>query len=134
MNSKAAKIVVLVIGIFIGYVIGEGRIAVAPTVTNTASVASSSKIPEVKEFSLKVIDRKITEGSGDIQVQEGDVVNMSITVNEDEELHLHGYDKTVELTKDTPATLTFIANITGRFPFELEHSKTELGAVSVLPK
>ncbi len=134
MNSKTVKVVVLAVGVCIGYFIAQGHTAVAPTVAGTASVASSTKIPEVKEFSLKVADRKLVEGKGDIEVREGDVVNIMIVVNEDEELHLHGYDKAVDLTKDATGTLTFIASITGRFPFELEHSKTELGAVSVLPR
>ena len=134
MHSRGRKIAVLVIGIFIGYVIGESSIAAPPTTTNTASVVMRDKIPEVKEFSIKISDRKIVVGNGDIRVREGDVVSIAIVVNEEEELHLHGYDKAVELAKDATGTLTFIANSTGRFPFELEHSKTELGAVSVLPK
>ena len=136
-DSVTLKIIVLIIGIFIGYAFAHSRIAVAPTLGGAASTtraASEKQIPDVKQFNLKVIDRVFTEGSGDITVHEGDVVSMTITVNEDEELHVHGYDKAVDLTKDTPSTLTFIANISGRFPFELEHSKTELGAFSVLPK
>ena len=134
MHSRGRKIVVLVIGIFIGYVIGESSIAAPPTTTNTASVVMSDKIPEVKEFSIKISNRKMLVGNGDIRVREGDVVSIAIVVNEEEELHLRGYDKAVELAKDVTGTLTFIANIIGRFPFELEHSKTELGVVSVLPK
>ena len=134
MHSRGQKITVLVIGIFIGYVIGESSIAAPPTTTNTASVVMIDKIPEVKEFSIKISDGKIVAGNGDIKVREGDVVSIAIVANEEEELHLHGYDKAVELAKDATGTLTFMANITGRFPFELEHSKTELGAVSVLPK
>ena len=94
----------------------------------------SDKIPEVKEFSLQIANRKIVAGSGNIEVREGDVVNITIVVSEDEEMHLHRYDKSVDLIKDISGTLTFIASMTGRFPFELEHSKTELGVVSVVPK
>lgn len=136
-DSVALKIIMLSIGIFIGYAFAHSRIAVAPTLGSAASIteaASEKQIPDVKQFNLKVTDRVLTEGSGDITVHEGDVVSVTITVNEDEELHVHGYDKVVDLTRDTPSTLTFIANISGRFPFELEHSKTKLGVVSVLPK
>ncbi len=134
MHSRRQKIAVLVIGIFIGYVIGENSISSPPATVHTASVVMSDKIPEVKEFSIKIVGRKIVAGSGNIEVREGDVVNITIVVNEDEEVHLYGYDKAVDLTKDIPATFTFIANISGRFPFELEHSKTELGEVSVVPR
>ena len=134
MNSNLLKAAVLCIGVFIGYLIGQGHTAGAPTITDTASVANSAKIPDVKEFSLQIANRKMVAGSGNIEVREGDVVNITIVVSEDEEVHLHGYDKAVDLIKDIPGTLTFIASMTGRFPFELEHSKTELGVVSVEPK
>lgn len=134
MNSNILKITVLFIGVFIGYLIGQGHTASAPTITDTASVANSAKIPDVKEFTLHIVDQKIVEGSGDIEVRQGDVVSITIVINEDEEVHIHGYDKSTDLTRDIPGTLTFIANSRGRFPFELEHSKTELGAVSVVAK
>jgi len=47
-------------------------------------------------------------------VLKGDDVVIKITTDEDEELHLHGYDKSVELKKDQPAELSFNANLTGR--------------------
>ena len=137
MHSHLNKFLVLVVGIIIGYFLASSAgIAVAPTHTSSSTIdhISVKSEPEIKEVTLKVVDRKVIEGSGDITVREGDVVSMTIVANEDEELHLHGYDKTVDLTKNEPSTLTFIANISGKFPFELEHSKTELGAVSVLPK
>lgn len=65
---------------------------------------------------------------------EGDNVEIKITVDEDEELHLHGYNKMVDLTSGKAGKLDFVANLTGRFPYELEHSKTEIGALEVSPK
>ena len=76
MNSNLLKAAVLCIGAFIGYLIGQGHTAGAPTITDTASVVNSAKIPDVKEFSLQIANRKIVAGSGNIEVREGDVVNL----------------------------------------------------------
>ena len=87
-----------------------------------------------KNFDLVVKNKKLASGSANLKVTEGDQVTINITNDEDEELHLHGYDKSVDLETSKSAQLTFTANLTGRFPFELEHSKTELGALEVQPK
>ena len=65
---------------------------------------------------------------------EGDNITIKITSDQEEELHIHGYDNSVDLQKDIPAQLSFTANITGRFIYELEKSETEIGVLEVLPK
>lgn len=62
------------------------------------------------------------------------MVRITITADEDEEFHVHGYDESVQLTAGEPAELTFMAGASGRFPIELEESKTELGALEVQPQ
>lgn len=103
-----------------------------------AAPAQTSETPAVaatttKTFDLVVENRAIISGPTTLSVNEGDTVTINITVDEDEELHLHGYDKSIELEKGVPGSLTFEATASGRFPFELEHSKTDLGAVEVAP-
>lgn len=87
-----------------------------------------------KTFDLIIKDKKLTSDPETISVMEGDSVTINIISDEDEELHLHGYDKSVDLEKDKPATLTFEANLTGHFPYELEKSKIEIGALEVSPE
>ncbi len=86
-----------------------------------------------RHFDLVVEQKKVVSGDTTLSVKKGDVVTITITVDEPEELHLHGYDVSVDLEPGIPATLRFVANITGRFMFEFEKSKTELGAVEVHP-
>ncbi len=125
--------VVVLIGLF--YLL---KPKAAPTPSNiptpTTESTTSAQPANVKTFTLVVKNRKLVSSPDTLQVTEGDQVTINITADEDEELHLHGYDKSVDLTKDQSASLAFTANLTGRFPFELEHSKTELGALEVQPK
>lgn len=101
-----------------------------------ASVSSPQTSPQSnnKTFELTVKDKKLVSGPETLKVTQGDNVTIKITNDEDEELHLHGYDKSVDLAKDKPAELVFTANLTGRFIFELEHSKTDIGALEVSPR
>ena len=101
---------------------------------SSGQTAAVDTVPQVKTFEILVKNRKIVSGSDTLQVNEGDNVVIKITVDEPEELHLHGYDKSVDLEKDVQGELPFTASLTGRFPFELENSKTDLGILEVQPK
>src|SRR3989338_7485480 len=82
--------------------------------------------PEIKTktFTLVVKGRKLVSGPETITVTQDDEVVIKITADEPEEFHIHGYDKFVDLKKDEEGELAFTANLTGRFHFELEKSKT----------
>ncbi len=86
-----------------------------------------------KVFNLEIEDRKIVSGPTTLQVSANNSVTIKIKSDENEEFHLHGYDRSVDLNPDTESELNFTADLTGRFMFELENSKTELGALEVQP-
>lgn len=88
---------------------------------------------EERVFEIVIKSRKLISGSNVLQVKEGDSVNMKITIDENEELHLHGYDKSIDLVKDVQSSLSFTASLTGSFHFELEKSGIEVGTLEVLP-
>lgn len=85
-------------------------------------------------FELGIQGKKLVSGPATIKVNQDDEVTIKITSDESEEFHIHAYDNSVELEPGKQATLTFKANLSGRFPFELENSKTEIGALEVQPK
>ncbi len=86
------------------------------------------------DFEIIIKDKKLISGPATIQVSEGDEITIKVTSDEPEELHVHGYDKSIGLEPDIPATLTFITDTSGRFPFELENSQVEIGILEVQPK
>jgi hypothetical protein len=96
---------------------------------------TSRPVPsENKTFTLIVQNRKLVSGPEILSANQGDSVTIHITVDEDEELHLHGYNLHVDLKKGIPGSLSFVASSSGRFPYELEHSSTEIGALEVQPR
>ena len=125
--------VIVLIGLF--YLLKPKSIPpTAPANSMPESTSSSQTATSAKIFDLIIKNKKLTAGPDTLKVTEGDEVTINITSDEAEEFHLHGYDKSVELEASKEAQLTFSANLTGRFPFELEKSKTELGALEVSPK
>lgn len=88
----------------------------------------------VQQFALKVVHKKLASGPVVLSVQEGDAVAITIVCDQAEELHLHGYNRKLELQANVPSTLEFVADRSGRFEYELEHSGIELGALEVQPR
>jgi hypothetical protein len=90
--------------------------------------------PSNKEFVLQLKDANLVAGPNVLTVQQGDTVTIKITADAEEEFHLHGYDRSVDLVPDQEVSLTFVADLSGRFPYELEKSKIEIGALEVFPQ
>lgn len=129
--------VLLVGGLY--YVLNPQTNTPSVTPQNSEETTQPSKPQNVmtsnkKVFTLVVKEKKLISANPTLKVLQGDDVTISITSDEADELHLHGYDESVELEKDKQASLSFIADKTGRFSFELEQSHLELGAVEVQPK
>lgn len=91
----------------------------SPPATSPASPAPAS--------SVVPIDLEITHGSVHgpglkVQIPLGSVVRLTIRSDQADELHIHGYDTSVELQASQPATVEFPASIPGVFEVELHHN------------
>jgi hypothetical protein len=69
-----------------------------------------------------------------LQVRAGETVELEVTSPRDDELHLHGYDLSLQLKAGVPGTLRFTAEHAGRFDVELHHAHAELAVLEVQPR
>ncbi len=127
MNTK------IFIGILAVVVLGVAGWYMLNDRTEAPTPVSSAPQAQTKNFTLRIAERKIIEGPTTLTVKQGDTVTIAITADEADEFHIHGYDQSAELEPGVETTLTYTASASGRFPFELEKSGTELGAIEVLP-
>ncbi len=96
--------------------------------------ATTVSTPQPASYTIVIKNKKLVEGPEIITVKEGEDVILKVTSDVADELHLHGYDKSIDLEKDKKGVLSFTANLTGRFVYELENSKVDIGAIEVQPK
>ncbi len=89
--------------------------------------------PTTRTFNLTVVHGAL-QGEHTLTASQGDTLIFSITADEPEEFHLHGYDRLISLTPGQASTLTVAANQSGHFTFELEQSSRELGSLDVYPR
>jgi heme/copper-type cytochrome/quinol oxidase subunit 2 len=139
-NSKKYNIILILSGIallwglFYVFMPKEESLNNAPEPATQQQTVSPTEVSNIKTFDLVINGKKITSGDSVLKVNLNDEVTINVTSDEAEELHIHGYDNSVELVPSQKAELKFTANISGRFPFELENSGTELGSIEVQPK
>ena len=71
-------------------------------------------------------DNKVVSGPTSIKVTKGDHVRIVVSTDQEDDLHLHGYDieKTAEPGK--PVTFVFDATIEGKFELE-SHTAEDAG-------
>lgn len=124
----AAGILILA-GLFVLF-----RPAPEPQTPPATAAPSPSPVATPAVFELVVRDGKLVSGPGTLRVTQGDALTIRITADVAEELHLHGYDMTVDLVAGKPAELSLVADRSGRFEYELEKSRLELGTLEVLPQ
>ena len=88
--------------------------------------------PTKRSFDLEI------RGDGmeprEVSVREGDRVSMTITADRPVEVHVHGYDLEHEIEPQAPTELSFVADLTGRFPMEDHETEEELGVLVVGPR
>ena len=69
-----------------------------------------------KIIDIRIENRKIVSPMGAIRALEADVLELRWLSDEATQLHLHGYDKKLNLRPGKPGVMSFTAGATGRFP------------------
>lgn len=106
-----------------------------PEFKGTIKVVEVGELPiPPSVFNLEIREKKFTATLSTLHVYKGDKVEINVLSDESEELYLQGYDKSVALEAGKKSSLTFTADVTGTFIFELLRSGVDIGSLVVEPK
>lgn len=136
MKISLWLVAALVVLVGLGWVLRPTTETVSPPPTTaiTAPKTVPPSPPPVAKFEYVVRHGQRVSGAETIRVNQGSTVTLVFTSDHADELHLHGYDRTLKLAAKVPAELTFVAEHSGRFEFELHHQHRSLGVLEVLPR
>jgi hypothetical protein len=98
----------------------------APTDTSTSGAEAPARRIEVT-----VSGGTVSGDTGRVPVEQGETLELVITSDTADEVHVHGYDVTARVTPDRPAALTFRADLPGVFEVELHDAGTRLLSLQV---
>lgn len=103
----------------------------SPPSTAAAPVPAT---PSATTIELVVANKQRVSGPEVVRVAQDTTLILRITVDKDDEFHLHGYDRAVKLRAGQAETIELRADRTGRFEYELHHSHVALGVLEVTPR
>ena len=107
---------------------------VPPSETASPTVQSPSPSPEPARTVIEVTFRDgALQGPTRFDVTQGDRVRIIVHADVSDEVHLHGYDLSDEVTPEDPARINFVANAAGVYEAELESAETLLFQLEIAP-
>ena len=72
-------------------------------------------------------------GVKQVELRKGDTIRLAIRSDQPEEVHLHGYDDSVDVVPGRTARLVVPAEIEGIFEVEFEHSGVPIAEITINP-
>ena len=101
--------------------------------TTTADTETTTEAAKPTVVSIVVVNAAPKGGIVRQTLSEGDHVVLVVRSDVADEIHLHGYDKSTDVTAGGTARLPFTATIPGRFEVELESRGVQIADLTVNP-
>ena len=105
--------------------------AAVPSDQPTAVASGVASDTAQQTISLTVSHGKVTGDTGRVHVKLGTRIRITVLSDVADEIHVHLYDLSQELSAGTPASVEFVADRAGVITVELEHSKLPLTHLQV---
>lgn len=109
----------------------DNSTATTTQTTTSGETTTTTEAAKPTEVSIVVVDGQPQGGIVRQTVSKGDDVVIVVKSDVADEIHLHGYDKTTEVTAGGTARLPFTADLPGRFEVELESRGVQIADLTV---
>jgi hypothetical protein len=106
---------------------------VAPTTTLGTTTSIPAETTTTERAPDVIVNGDVVDSPGRIEVAMGDVVDVIVLADVDDEVHVHGYDLTFPTERGVPTVVTFTADAQGIFEVELEGAEIPLFELVVAP-
>ena len=103
----------------------------AATTTGAGSATSAAGAAGAQTVQITVTGTKVETAERRVKVPLDGKVRLEVTADRADEVHLHGYDRKVDIEPGTPAVLEFTADVPGVFEVELEEAGLKLVELQV---
>ena len=103
------------------------------TATGTTTSTTTTKPAGPPVYRITVENAKPVGGVEKIKVDKNDQVNLVVTSDTADEIHIHGYDLKKDIEAGGTVRFKFKADIDGGFEIELEDHKEQIAELEVQP-
>jgi len=111
----------------------EGSSTTTTGAESTTTTATTAPPPggSAITIAVEVAGGEPVGGAQQVDVAVGAEVTITVSADAPDEVHVHGYDLFADVTPESPASITFVADIPGQFEIELEGDHTLLVELTV---
>lgn len=92
----------------------------SPSASPTAA-ATQASTPQVRTVTIKLADGKASPNGERVELTKGEPFVLDITSDRDDEVHIHGIDKEIEVKAGDQKKVELTIDSTGRFEVESHH-------------
>lgn len=92
---------------------------------------TKSVAPTTRHFHVTVAAGKPVGGIAQLSANKGDTIDLTVSSDRTEPLHVHGYDLHKTVMANGTATFNFKATIDGTFVIELEATSVQIASLTV---
>ncbi|MFT4217394.1 MAG: hypothetical protein QM619_09465 [Micropruina sp.] len=100
---------------------GSSTPVTTPSSSPSPTVASSTPTPDVRTITIELANGKVSPSGARVDLAKGDAFVLDITSDRDDEVHVHGFDKEIEVSAGQHLTVPMVADRTGRYEVESHH-------------
>jgi cytoskeletal protein RodZ len=101
--------------------------------TSTDETTTTTPSNRPQRVSVDYQNGEVVGGGVQADIQEGSQVLLVVRADVSDEVHVHGYDLSTNVTPEQPARITFRADVPGEFDVELEELSAPLAVLTVNP-
>jgi ABC-type glycerol-3-phosphate transport system substrate-binding protein len=113
----------------------NGSTSTTQTTTTTSTTSETTTTAEAAPVEVKIVVENGAPKGGIVRqnVSQGDDVVLVVTSDVADEIHLHGYDRSKDVSAGGTIRLPFTATLPGRFEVELEQRGIQIADLTVNP-
>lgn len=131
MPARARLMRAVVTGVLAGVLVLLG--VAGGCASDSGGNGPSDGTPPAKRLSVTIADGTVSPNATRVEVADGTPIRIRVTSDVSDELHVHGYDESLEVEPGKPGTLEFVADEAGRFEIELHDADRLVYQLIVLP-
>lgn len=124
----------LLVGLVAAACAGPGEPpATQPAATPSPTVPSAPRCRASPAHTLVItLAKGRVEPNGErVNLNRGDTVRLQISSDRDDEIHVHGVDRTVQVKAGEPVSADFVVEQTGRYEIESHHPELLIAVLQV---
>jgi heme/copper-type cytochrome/quinol oxidase subunit 2 len=110
---------------------GPATTAAGPTTSPAEPATTTTGDTGAQTVGIAVTGTKVETAERRVKVPLDGKVRLQVTADRADEVHLHGYDRKVDISPGKPAVLEFTADVPGVFEVELEEAGLKLVELQV---